>query len=265
MRTRQWRVVLAVLGLVVGAAGPAGAGPITGFSGFQLNGDATVDSGKTTLTLTNGNFVVEGSGFYLTPQTISAGFQAQFTYQETPGPVDLGFNPADGVTFVLQNDPAGASALGGPGSSLGYSGIIPSAAVELNAFNGFGSSGRGTQLATQGSTGIYISTAPVDLGSGDQIRVTLSYDAATTKLTETLLDLATHDSFTIQYVQDLAAAVGGDTALIGFTGSSGLGAATQTVTDFSFTAVPEPSTLVMAGSAALSGAGYALRRLRKTA
>ena len=44
---------------------------------------------------------------------------------------------ADGFTFVIHNDAAGATALGGAGGSLGYGGITPSVAVEWDTwFNG---------------------------------------------------------------------------------------------------------------------------------
>lgn len=41
---------------------------------------------------------------------------------------------ADGITFVLQNDPAGANAIGNIGGGIGYQGISPSIAVEFDTY-----------------------------------------------------------------------------------------------------------------------------------
>src|SRR5262249_52549480 len=64
------------------------------------------------LRLTDGAPGEARSVFFQAPQYIGA-FKAAFTYQ------DVGVGGADGVAFVLQNDPRGTSALGGAGGSLG--------------------------------------------------------------------------------------------------------------------------------------------------
>ncbi len=120
------------------------------------------------------------------PQPISQGFTASFIYQETPGPGQFGIqSPADGIAFVLQN--SGVSVLDGEGGLLGYGGITPSVAVELNVYHL--NSGPGTVLNTQGATGLtavlngvgntYNNTGPVSLASGDPIQVTVSFAAQT--------------------------------------------------------------------------------------
>jgi lectin family protein/type IX secretion system substrate protein len=43
-------------------------------------------------------------------------------------------NGADGINFVLQNDPAGTSAIGNTGGGIGYQGISPSIAVEFDTY-----------------------------------------------------------------------------------------------------------------------------------
>jgi hypothetical protein len=52
-----------------------------------------------------------GSLFYSTQLGITSS-TAQFTYQTSGG--------GDGFAFVMQNDPRGASAIGGAGGDLGY-------------------------------------------------------------------------------------------------------------------------------------------------
>src|SRR4051794_25473242 len=80
--------------------------------------------------------------------------------------------PADGMTFIIQNDPAGLHALGGDGSGLGYA-LAPdgpaiiknSVGLEVNIYD---STHQGTYLATQGASGIfnYLSASPVNFYAG---------------------------------------------------------------------------------------------------
>ena len=58
--------------------------------------------------------------------------------------VFLGSNDrgADGMTFVLHNDPRGAEANGGRGGGLGAAGIVNGLAIEFDTFNNGACSGR---------------------------------------------------------------------------------------------------------------------------
>ncbi len=176
------------------------------------------------LTLTNGGLGDASSAFFNRPQNVS-GFTASFIYQAT-SPGGIGF--ADGVAFVMQNSLSGAGAVGGNGSGLGYSGISPSAAVELDIF---GTSG--TNYATGGATGSYLNPSPVDLRSTHPIFVSLDYDGKTLKevLRDTVNGNTFHTSFAVSIVSD----AGGSTAFIGFTGGTGSGTSVQTISDFTFT------------------------------
>jgi hypothetical protein len=218
------RILAAAVFGVVGLGGAGGAlADINGFSNFTLNGGATTDG--TTLTLTDGAGSEARSAFDNAIQNVTS-FTTTFTY------TDVGGGGADGVAFVLQNDPRGVNALGDPGGAIGYGGsattkIVNSAANEYNIFGGSGSGYRTNGDKETGSTG------PVDISSGNPIEVTLRYGNGPT-LTETLRDTVTGATSFKAYSANIPAAVGGSTAIVGFTGGTGGVASTQTVSNFSF-------------------------------
>jgi hypothetical protein len=150
----------------------------------------------------------------------------------------VGGGGADGACFVLQNDPRGTTALGGGGGGLGYSGIIPSAALEFNIYSGNAPSANssGFNFQVNGATGKpYTDATPVNPASGNPILVNLAYDGTTVSVL--LSNTVTGGQFTNSYAADLPTLLGTNTAYVGFTGASGGVASKQLVSNFSFTSL----------------------------
>lgn len=241
-------------------AAPAAHAQISGFGAFApANGNATATG--TSLVLTHNTGSENGSVFSSAAQDISRGFDTSFVYTVT------GARTADGLTFTLQNDPRGTAALGAGGGYLGYGGgtsaITNSAAVEFN-FNQSNSTG----FDTGGGIGTPTSILNgVTLASGSPVGVHLVYNGST--LAETLTQSGS--TFSVLYdTGDLQSALGGSSAFVGFTGSDGGGASTQTVSNFTFTnspaAVPESSTTISLGILLMLGfACYAVARKKSAA
>ena len=244
---------------------------ISGFgttgTGFTLNQGQSSDglsvSGNVA-TLTNGSGSEGNSLFDTTKQTITA-FNVSFTYQDK-GSNGVSGSTADGFTFTLQNDTRGAAAVGGTGNSLGYAAaggttthaaVTPSVAVGFNIYNQ-----SGTMLGQNGTFGTANSSNAV-LYSGDAINVSLSY--ANKSLTETLTDASNPtNTSTFTYSVDIANIVGANTAYVGFTGGDGGVDSTQTISNFSYTVVPEPATWAN-GLGVVGLLGLALRRRHRRA
>ncbi len=215
-----------------------------------------------TIHLTNQGWNASRSIMYNTPQDF-AEFLVAFTYRSSNAGIAFGCDY--GVTFVLHNDSTGPNALGSAGRGLGYGSnsftsdsIMNSAAVSLQLqsnSSGFYTNG----MVGTGSP----SVNPVNLASGNPINVTLSYNGSI--LSETLVDTITSATSTRNFiVGNLASVLGGSTTYIGFTGSTttagcSFASADQYISGFQYSAVPEPSSLLM-----LAGFAPILRRRRQS-
>lgn len=98
---------------------------------FTLNGDAQLVEDKLRLTEALNSQV--GSAFVTAPFVFNDGstdFSVFFRFRMYDGSVP----GADGLTFTLHSDAAGATALGGPGFGLGYEGILSSVSNEFDVW-----------------------------------------------------------------------------------------------------------------------------------
>lgn len=194
-------------------------------AGWTMQGTTapTMDSGNVTLTTGAGS--TAKTVFYNSPLYVGA-FTASFVYNDVNG------GGADGATFCIQNDPRGATALGGGGGALAYQGIAPSVAFAINIYDG---NTRGISFLTNGTipaSGAWTVPSPVVIGSVNPLFVKLSYSAGSLRVT--LVESNTANVYNNTYAVNIPAVVGGNTAYVGFTAADGGVASTQVFSNFTF-------------------------------
>ncbi len=240
-----------------------GSTAISGFggsgTGWALNNngiDAPTVSGNT-LTLTyNGVGSIANTAWYATPVNPASGFTTSFTYTSTVGGNS---SVADGVCFILQNSPAGTTALGGGGGSFGYeTSVTKSVGINLNLYT---VSQEG--YAVNGSVSDVNLPISNFLSSGDPINVAVNYSPSTQILAWNLTDPITSTTYNFsQSGVNLATILGGSSAYVGFTGADGGVSATQVISNFNYTqavnyndSLPTGTALTMAASSTLDLSG----------
>ncbi len=215
------------------------------------------------LILTDGTNGEADSAWYNLPQYVSDGFTASYIYQVQPAS-----SVADGVTFCIQNSTNSAVDIntnglvspiydvGGGGGDLGYFGITPSVAFEMNVYTG-ANGGVGIEFGTNGLTADstpqltpYGPTAPVNIASFDPITVQITYS-------HKVVNIVLADgklSYTTNYPCDIPATIGGPSGYVGFTGGDGGVNSIQTVSDFTFqSTIAAPSGPVLTIAKGSSG------------
>ncbi len=209
----------------------------TGSAGsLTFNGGASVSGSN--LVLTNGQILESRSVFTTAPIGIST-FTTTFTFLVTGSG-----NQGDGLTFTIQG--SGNTALGANGGGLGYQGIAKSVAIKFDLYNNAGEGSDSTGVFINGAaptTPAIDMTGSVNLHSGDPISATISYDGA--NLVETLVDLVTKSTFNHTYTGiNIPSIVGGTSAYVGFTASTGGFKSTQVVQNWTLSNLPNaPSNL----------------------
>ena len=216
-----------------------------GFAASQgqmiLNGSTDLDGSR--LQLTDSGQYEAGSAWYSTPVNIQA-FTTNFTFQlVNPG--------ADGITFAIQNDDT--SAIGPTAGNLGYGYIPNSMAIKFDLFNNRGEGSDSTGLYVDGAPPIMpaidMTSSGVNLHSGDIMAVQVVYNGTT--LTLTITDTVTNATFSTSFTINIPATVGGNTAYMGFTGSTGTFTASQEILTWTYTpaaVLPTPTFTPIAGT-----------------
>jgi len=205
--------------------------------GLTLNGDAFQDG--SVLRLTSAISGQTGNAFTASPLMLGPGgsFSTHFAFQiSNPGGLfdEYDFQQgADGLTFIVQNDPAGEFALGGAGAGIGYSGISNSLTVEFDSwwndpdyFDVGDLDGNHIGVGINGVVGSEPTVAvPDTFNDGTVFHAWIDYDgmagALEVRLSTTPMRPAA--ATLIQGGLDLPGLLGGTTAYVGFT--SGTGAA----------------------------------------
>ncbi len=195
-----------------------------------------------------GNAKLNGSRLQLTDgspsERASAWYKSRVNVQSFTQDFDLQLsNPhGDGMTFVIQN--AGSGVLGPGGAGLGYGATSPtgapgighSLAVKFDIYSNFGEGKDSTGLYTNGASptipAVDMTGSGIDLRRGNVLHVHMTYDGTT--LTMQITDTVTMQSFQASWTIDIPATVGGSTAYLGFTGSSGSSTAIQEVLNWTY-------------------------------
>ncbi|MCU7726615.1 L-type lectin-domain containing protein [Actinoplanes sp. KI2] len=206
------------------AGASTGTGRVTAAKppGFRLNGTATMLSNNR-IRLTNGGYQQMGSAWLTDQIDVTRSFVATFR-ASLLGVEDRG---ADGVAFVVQS--VGPRALGGWGGGLGYRGVRPSVAVELDDFqNAPDPAGDHIGIVLGGNPDVHLATAPTAKPLyGNTTTVKVVYDASAHRL----LVFAGKDMALDQRV-DVARELGAGRAWVGFTGATGDLTSIQDITNW---------------------------------
>jgi hypothetical protein len=293
---RAAMMIAAALGLATFGAAHATVVTYPDFtdtSGLTMKGDTAAVGSVLRIVPALGS--QSGAAYSTTPITLgtNATFSTQFQFRFTnPG----GWDPADGITFVLAASP---DALGSGGVGLGYGGVPDSFAVEFDTYNNGSADDNSSNHIAIDADGLLGTTAqanvygngscgfpsggfPVQddyavdgcMANGHAWTALITYDGATSLLNVTVTDPDEPGAFHAisDYSIDISGFLGTNTAYVGFTGGTGAGWENEDILDWTFantatlpapppTGVPEPGSLGMLGLGLLGlGMGAWARR-----
>ncbi len=237
--SNQYGATFSSTASVVGETTPPPVLIIGGGSNWSFNagsGSASVATltASNQIELTFGLGGEANSAFYNAAQYVG-GFVGSFWYQ------DHGGGGADGATFTLQNSPTGVTAVGAGGGGLGYLGISPSVAIELDVYSG-SVGAPGIDIAVDGTNaGPYSSTGPINIASGDWIYVQMYYQNDNLELT--FIDPSA-GTFTTNVAIDILGTIGNGSAYVGFTGADGGISSFEYISDFIFSYTTAPTLAI---------------------
>ena len=205
-----------------------------GATGLRLNGSAAIATNALRLTPALNNQA--GSAFLTNAYTVTGdtSFQSRFQFR-----IGGGTGGADGFTFLLHNNAAGASLLGSPGSGLGFANSgTRSLAIEFDTHNLSDTELNNNHIGINlngSSTSVVAAAAPLDLNSGSSLNAWVDYNGSTNLLEVFLSNTATKPGTAVlSRTLDLTAILGTQ-AFVGFTGSTGGLTNTHDIENWSFT------------------------------
>ena len=259
MNSRRLSCLLIFTALAVAARAQVVAFPnFSSTTGLQLNSAEVTTGGAVLLAANQQN---RSGSFFTSTQLDVTDFSALFQFRiSSPGGQNDGTSAgADGLALVMQR--VAATALGGNGEALGYgprggtSAIGTSVAVEFDTFaNGWDPNSNHIGLNLNGSLTSLASTNVADaFDSGLLWTVWVDYNGTTLEVRASNNGVRPV-SATLAQALDVATTIGGTTAFIGFTASTGSAYGTHEVVAFAYstnyvegglTMVPEPSTYAL--------------------
>ncbi len=189
------------------------------------------------------------------PLDATTGFSTSFEFLVTSDP-SSGLGVTDGFTFLLQNDSAGASALGAAGQGSGYAGLSPSVAV---LFRGRGPSFIG--VVTNGVDplpSLPPGSVPVTEGAfyDKNQYAWIDYNPSTTLLSVYLGDSSVKPGSAIMSTTVDVFGTLGPQAYVGFSAGNGGAYGSQDIKNWSF----NPPTIPAPGAVLLGSIGVALEK-----
>ncbi|GAB2619981.1 hypothetical protein Aab01nite_34210 [Paractinoplanes abujensis] len=178
------------------------------------------------LRLTPGGYRQSGSAWSTTKLDVTQSFESTFKvylHHFRPG--------ADGIAFVVQTE--GPRALGGWGGGVGYRGIKPSLAVEFDIYQNAFDPSRNHLAVVLGGNPDYqdaVAESPIPLyGRPFNARVSYDAEASLLRVYVKALSAGARERQVLEQEIDLAQHVRGDSAWVGFTGSTGTGLSKQDI------------------------------------
>lgn len=195
-------------------------------AGLTLNSSATAGSTVTgegqVIRLVAGGTNDSGSVFATTPVSVAGGFSTTFNFRiSSPGGSSDGTGVgADGLAFVAQT--VGATALGGTGEGIGYSGLNKSVAVEFDTWrNGHDPNSNHAGVNTNGNlTSLTTANVTPAFDNGARWTAWVDYNGTTLELRLSTDGLRPATALLAQAV-NLSTTLGGTTAFVGFTAATG--------------------------------------------
>ncbi len=248
-------------------------------TGLTLVGTTRVDANQLELTLPM-NDQIGGAWYTAAKVDTRGGFNTTFQISISGGSTP----PADGMAFVIQN--VANNAIGGGGSGMGYTGLANSLAVEFDIFNFNDLERNNNHIAVQsngaqgnmwepeftlplgqGNNAQVIATPPL-IGAPRTVRVEYRPGTRFTVFYEgtQIINLANFNLAAVPTTRGPESILDANGAVwVGFTGATGGLNASQRVLSWSFEAIPEPSTLLLAGGGGLALVGGWLAKRRQAA